>query len=160
MKLYIGLCFSGQKFLLNANTTSIRRFKLIMRVMVGIVNAKRKNPPNIWYTYTYTFAHIFGKSKFAKPFPFYTTNCLRLLSTLMVVVVNGDGRCRLLQLLFCLFVCISFVRTARKFIDGKLYISFQHGFRFRFNRKMIKIFQAKITSLSSLFIIHCGKEQF
>lgn len=134
--------FSGSKVLTNranANLYAVSSWYTYLyysSVTVSAANAKRGK------TNQNSFAHIFGKSKFAKPFPFNTTNCSRLLSTSMVVVdirEVGSG------VIVCLFVRISFAQTASKFVDGKAHYSGYQFLRawvcFHSHRKMIKIFE-------------------
>lgn len=66
----------------------------------------QKGKTNQIIQYKCIFAHILSKSKFAKPFPFYTTNCLRLLSTL----IGDDGR-QAVTVVVCLFICLHLICT-------------------------------------------------
>lgn len=152
-----GLCFASVvlKFLLNANTNSYAvssryTFSYYVCVMASAINTQKrgKNQP--------TF--IFSKSKFANPFPLNTTNCLRLLSTLMVAV---DIREVAAVVILRLFVCISFPRTARIHRCQRTFmrINFPAWFCFHLNHKIWWRFPSK-KLCKSLFIIHHGKEQF
>lgn len=109
--LFSGLWFASvvQKFLLIARILIPLPFQADIHIYVVWALWWAPSMDKWEWNNRNTLAHTFSKSKFAKPFPFNTTNCSRLLSALMVVADTIECGAAGWQWCYCVFICLHFI---------------------------------------------------